>query len=138
MAFGIGTIIIGVTVLLKIKSSHCTLNTEVNKTISQQKELRQKIDFRASSLGFSRGLVVCPPLLALLVYSLPFVAPIKGLVIALLFGVGIVMSPLLLLGGATVWILNKAPFFRKWTTIFGGGVLIVLGLVTLLTAIVAM
>ena len=138
MAFGVVTIIIGVTILLRIKSSPCTFNMEGNGTISQQKEPRQKIGFRAFSLGFSRGLAVCPPLLALLLYSLPFAAPIDGLVIALLFGIGTVVSPLLLLGGVTGCLLNKAPLFRKWIAIFGGGILIVLGLITLLTAILAL
>lgn len=83
-------------------------------------------------------MAVCPPLLALLLYSLPFAAPIDGLIIALLFGIGTVVSPLLLLGGVTGCLLNKAPLFRKWIAIFGGGILIVLGLITLLTAILAL
>jgi sulfite exporter TauE/SafE len=136
IAFGIVTMIIGLTILLKIKSSSCNCPAENIGTLSGKK-LNQRFDFGAFSLGLSRGLVICPPLLALLLYSLPFAAPIDGLIIALLFGLGTVLSPLLLLGGATGWLLNKAPLFRKWIAIFGGGILIVLGLLALLTAIMA-
>ncbi|HJW65240.1 MAG TPA: sulfite exporter TauE/SafE family protein [Candidatus Bathyarchaeia archaeon] len=87
------------------------------------------------SLGLSRGLVVCPALLALLLYSLPFAAPIDSFALAVLFGLGTALSPLLLLGGATGWLLNKAPLFRKWISIFGGLILIVLGISTVLMAI---
>jgi threonine/homoserine/homoserine lactone efflux protein len=54
-----------------------------------------------------------------------------------LFGLGTALSPILLLGGATGWLLNKAPLFRKWISIFGAGILILLGIGTLLTPIVA-
>jgi putative Mn2+ efflux pump MntP len=76
-------------------------------------------------------------LLALLVYSLPFAAPIDSLALAVLFGLGTALSPLLLLGGATGWLLNKAPLFRKWISIFGAVILIVLGVSTLLMAMTA-
>jgi len=42
-----------------------------------------------------------------------------------------------LIGGATGWLLNKAPLLRKWISIFGGGVLVVLGVGTLLLAAVS-
>jgi putative Mn2+ efflux pump MntP len=42
-----------------------------------------------------------------------------------------------LLGGATGWLLNKAPLFRKWISIFGAVILIVLGVSTLLMAMTA-
>ena len=70
---------------------------------------------------------MCPPLLALLLYSVTFTAPIDSFVLAILFGLGTALSPILLLGGATDWILNKAPLFRKWISVFGGGILIVTG-----------
>ena len=136
IAFGIVTMVIGFTILLKIKSSPHNCNTEANGTLGGR-TLSKRFDVRAFSLGLTRGLVICPPLLALLLYALPFAAPIDGLVLALLFGLGTVLSPLLLLGGVTGWLLNKAPLFRKWIAVFGGGVLLVLGLVTLLTAIMA-
>jgi putative Mn2+ efflux pump MntP len=68
-------------------------------------------------------------------YSVTFAAPIDNFVLAVLFGLGTALSPILLLGGVTGWLLNKAPLFRKWISIVGAGILIVLGLSTLLSAI---
>jgi threonine/homoserine/homoserine lactone efflux protein len=56
--------------------------------------------------------------------------------LAVLFGLGTTLSPILLLGGATGWLLNKAPLFRKWISRLGAVALIVLGVVTLLDAII--
>ena len=95
-----------------------------------------RFDLRAFSLGFSRGLIVCPPLVILLLYSLPFGAPIDSFVVAVLFGLGTAISPMLLLGGVTGWLLNKAPLFRKWIAIFGGGILIVLGIVAIANSLI--
>jgi putative Mn2+ efflux pump MntP len=57
--------------------------------------------------------------------------------LAVLFGLGTALSPMLLLGGVTGWLLNKAPLFRKWISIVGAGILIVLGIATLANAIIA-
>jgi hypothetical protein len=43
---------------------------------------------------------------------------------------------MLLLGGATGWLLNKAPLLRKWISIGGAGILIVLGIAELINAII--
>jgi putative Mn2+ efflux pump MntP len=95
-----------------------------------------KFDLRAFSLGLSRGLIVCPPLFLLLVtYSAAFTTPLDSFVLALLFGIGTALSPILLLGGVTGWLLTKAPLFKKWIAILGGALLIVLGLSTLISTI---
>ncbi len=101
------------------------------------KKLSERFDVGAFSLGLARGLILCPPLLALLLYSVTFAAPIDSFVLAVLFGLGTALSPILLLGGATGWLLNKAPLFRKWISIIGAGIFIVLGLGTLLNATIA-
>jgi sulfite exporter TauE/SafE len=136
VAFGVVTIIIGLTLLLKIRASSCNCNTDGVVAVKPQR-LSRKMDFRAFSLGLTRGLVICPPLLALLLYALPFTAPLNVLVLAVPLGLGTVLSPLLLLGGVTGWLLNKAPLFRRWIALFGVVVLILLGLVTLITSIMA-
>jgi hypothetical protein len=59
------------------------------------------------------------PLLALLLTSLAFATPIDSFVLTVLLGVGIALSSILILGGVTGWLLNKAPLFRKWISIFG-------------------
>jgi len=134
IAFGIVTIILGAHIIVKSRSNSCELQdaekNQSNKNIG-------RFDIRAFSLGLSRGLVVCPALAALLIYSLAFGTPIDSLILAILFGLGTALSPLILLAGATGWLLNKAPLFRKWIALLGGGILIILGSGTLLTALMA-
>jgi sulfite exporter TauE/SafE len=135
-AFAVVTIVIGVSILLKSRSISCNCTAGQTKNLGV-KRLRERFDIRAFLLGLSRGLIVCPPLLLLLMYSVTFAAPIDSLILAVLFGLGTALSPILLLGGVTGWLLNKAPLFRKWISIAGAGILIVLGLSTLLSAIMA-
>ncbi len=134
LAFGVVSIIIGASILLKIKSAHFNCSSEEVKNLSGKK-LSDRFDFRAFTLGLSRGLIVCPPLLALLLYAVTFAAPIDSFFLAVLFGLGTALSPLLLLGGATGWLLNKAPLFRKWISIAGAGLLILLGVDALVNAV---
>jgi cytochrome c-type biogenesis protein len=134
-ALGIVTIVIGISIILKNRSPSCDCNPENSKNLGVKK-MGGRFDVRAFSLGLSRGLIVCPPLVMLLLYSVPFAAPIDSLVLAVLFGLGTALSPILLLGGVTGWLLNKAPLFRKWISITGAGILIVLGIGTLINAII--
>ena len=130
--FGLVTIVIGVTILLKSqKPRACT--PENNETLPAKKTGR--FDLRAFSLGLSRGLIVCPPLALLLLYSVPFGAPVDSFFVALLFGLGTTLSPMLLLGGVTGWLLNKAPLFRKWLSIAGGGTLVALGVLAIVNSV---
>jgi sulfite exporter TauE/SafE len=134
VAFGIVTIIIGASVFLKYRSP-CDCNPCDNKTVVMQRKIGS-FDYRAFLLGLSRGLIICPPLIALLIYSLPFSNPIGSVGLAVLFGLGTTLSPILLLGGVTGWLLNKAPLFRKWISIAGAGILIMLGIVTLVNSLI--
>ena len=74
--------------------------------------------------------------MALLLYSLPFSTPLGSVALAFLFGLGTALSPMLLLGGVTGWLLNKAPLLRKWISIGGAAVLILLGIVALVNAVI--
>ena len=132
--FTIVTIFIGITILLKSRSpSHdCSLK-DIKNTEAEKSE--KKFDLHALSLGFSRGLIICPPLAALLIYSVSFGASTDSFAVAVLFGLGTSLSPMLLLGGVTGWLLNKAPLFRKWLSIAGGSMLVILGGLTLITTI---
>jgi cytochrome c biogenesis protein CcdA len=56
--------------------------------------------------------------------------------LAVLFGLGTSLSPLLFLGGAVGWLLEKAPLFRKWISILGGAALVLLGIAVLSIAII--
>ncbi len=134
-AFSIVTIIIGISILLKSRSTPHNCNPECNKNLGLKK-MSRRFDVRAFSLGFSRGLILCPPLAVLLLYAIPFAAPIDSFALAVLFGLGTTISPMLLLGGVTGWLLNKAPLFRKWISIVGAGVLILLGIASLANTII--
>lgn len=136
IVFGIVTILIGTSILLKSRSMSCNHSQQ---QIMQQATTNptRRFDFRAFSLGLSRGLVVCPALLALLLYAVPFAAPVDSLILAVLFGLGTALSPLLLLGGATGWLLNKAPLLRKWISIFGAVILMLMGIGSILLATLA-
>ncbi len=136
-AFGIVTIAIGIIILLKYRSPSCEGNSgDLKKFVAAQKKSRFGFDFGAFSLGLSRGLILCPPLIVLLIYSLPFSNPAGSVAIAVLFGLGTTLSPMLLLGGVTGWLLNKAPLFRKWVSLAGSGILIVLGISTLINSLI--
>jgi cytochrome c biogenesis protein CcdA len=136
-AFALVTIAIGANLLLKSKQpsppcNNCNANNHENQGV---RKMNKKFDLRAFLLGLSRGLVICPPLLLLLVmYSAAGAAPLDSFVIAVLFGAGTALSPILLLDGVTGWLLTKAPLFRKWIAIVGGLLLIVFGISTLLSA----
>ena len=135
ITFSVVTMVIGVSVLLKLRTP-CECKTPNSKTsFAQRMTDRYGFDFGAFSLGLSRGLILCPPLVALLVYSLPFSTPIGSVSLAVLFGLGTALSPMLLLGGATGWLLNKAPLLRKWISIGGSGLLIIMGIAELISAL---
>ena len=134
-AFGVVTIVIGAAILFRARKP-CDCNSERNSAGALWKVGQFGVDFGAFSLGLSRGLVVCPPLIALLLYSLPFTSPIGSVGIALLFGLGTALSPMILLGGVTGWLLGKAPLFRKWISLAGGGILILLGLFTMVSSVI--
>jgi sulfite exporter TauE/SafE len=132
--FGILTVAIGASLLLKAHKPHqCSIK---ENTFASTKISRFGFDFGAFTLGLSRGLVVCPPLISLLLlYALPFSNPVGSVTVALLFGIGTTISPLLVLGGVTGWLLNKAPLFRKWICLAGGAILILLGVITIVTSL---
>jgi thiol:disulfide interchange protein DsbD len=136
VAFGVVTVIIGVSVLAKSRRP-CECNaSNIKSVVAQGKKGWLGFDLGAFSLGLSRGLILCPPLIALLVYSLPFSTPVGSLGLAVSFGLGTVLSPMLFLGGVTGWLLNKAPLFRKWIAIGGAALLILLGAVSLINSLI--
>ena len=134
--FGSITIAIGASILLKArKPVECNIQ-DVN-IAARDKNKRFGFDFGAFTLGLSRGLIICPPLVSLLLlYALPFSSPVGTMTLAVLFGLGTTISPLLVLGGVTGWLLNKAPLFRKWISVAGAAVLIALGIVTLVSSLI--
>jgi cytochrome c-type biogenesis protein len=134
-AFSIITIIIGITILVRDKRPSCNCPSE-GTSENGPKRFRDRFDIRAYTLGLTRGLILCAPLLYILAYSVTFASPFDSFALAVLFGIGTSLSPIVLLGGATGWLLSKAPLFRKWISRLGAAALIVLGLVTLVNAII--
>ena len=132
VAFGAVIIVIGVTIIMK-KFGTCTCTVPEPDRLGISK-LTSRFDIRAFSMGFTRGLILCPHLVALLLYAVTF-SQVDCTILAVLFGVGTALSPFLLLAGATGWLLNKAPLFSKWLSRIGGIALIVMGLGVLLGAL---
>ena len=135
IAFGVAIILIGASIFLRKKSSTGTCIVEKREHLGISKKLTQKFDIRAFSMGFTRGLVLCPPLVALLLAALTL-PQINTIFLAVLFGLGTAISPLLILGGTTGWLLNKAPLFSRWISKIGAGILILLGLSMLLNVMI--
>jgi sulfite exporter TauE/SafE len=134
IVFSFVIVIIGITILFKKSCiNSCMMNT--SKPQGMFKIIKQRFDVRAFSMGFTRGFILCPALVALLLYAVTQ-SQVNLTLIAVLFGLGTALSPMLFLGGAVGWLLEKAPLFRKWTSILGGAFLILLGLSVLILAIV--
>ncbi|MGE5574953.1 MAG: sulfite exporter TauE/SafE family protein [Ignavibacteria bacterium] len=134
--FGLITVAIGGSMLLKSRKPYeCSIQ---GANIPQASKIRRfGFDFGAFTLGLSRGLIICPPLVSLLLlYALPFSNPAATMTLAILFGLGTTISPLLVLGGVTGWLLNKAPLFRKWISLAGAAALIMLGAFTTVSSII--
>lgn len=136
IAFGAVIILIGMSIFLREKSSTGTCNVEEHAHLGIPKKiLTQRFDIRAFLMGFTRGLILCPPLVALLLAALAL-PQVNTVFLAALFGLGTTVSPLLVLGGATGWLLNKAPSFSRWVSKIGAGVLVLLGLNMLLGVVI--
>ena len=137
LTFGAITIAIGAFVLFRVRTPKCDCSPQNSQNfVASAGKGRFGIDFGAFSLGLSRGLILCPPLVLLLLYSVTFASPVDSVALAVLFGVGTTLSPILLLGGVMGWLLNKAPLFRKWVSIAGAAVLILLGIGTLINSLI--
>ncbi|MCW4010486.1 MAG: sulfite exporter TauE/SafE family protein [Candidatus Bathyarchaeota archaeon] len=137
LIFGVVTIAIGVTILIKNKPPSCDCPVEHNGNGSVgTRGFASRFDLRAYFMGLSRGLILCTPMLAIMAYSVSFASPVDSFYMAVLFGLGTVLSPIILLGGATGWLLNKAPLFRKWISRLGAVALIILGAVAVVNTII--
>jgi cytochrome c-type biogenesis protein len=132
--FAIVIIVIGVSIFFK-KSSCNTCVPENVEPKGGLEGFRQHFDVRAFFMGFSKGFVLCPPLVAFLLYALTNYQA-NTTVLAVLFGLGTALSPMLILAAVVGWLLEKAPLFRKWTSILGAIALILLGVSILALALI--
>ena len=98
-------------------------------------------EMSAASMGFLIGLVPCPPLIALLVFSATVGAAGTGLVLGLLFGIGTVISPIIIIAGAAGWVSDRiareAPVMRFGIRRVAGLMLVALGIWTAYNALTA-
>jgi len=133
IAFGAIIIFVGATILMKKSGTTCNCTEQKPDSLGISK-LTSRFDIHAFFMGLTRGLILCPPLVALLLYTATF-SQVNCTLTAVLFGLGTALSPLLLLGGATGWLLNKAPLFSKWLSRIGGIVLVAMGLSVLFSAL---
>ena len=124
--FGFVVIFIGVSIFFKKTSCSTCMPKNVEQHGSLE-SFKQNFDVRAFFMGLSRGLVLCPPLVAFLLYAMTNYQA-NYTVLAVLFGLGTALSPMLILAGVVGWLLEKAPIFRKWTSMLGGVVLFLLGI----------
>jgi len=126
IAFGAIVTAIGAAIILKkIGTCNCTQQQQTDRF--GLSKLTTRFDVRAFSMGFKRGLIVCPPLVSLLLYSVT-ISQVNCTAMAILFGAGTALSPVLFLGGSVGWLLNKAPLWRTWLSRIGGAALIIMGL----------
>ena len=133
--FGVTITIIGASILVSKKPSSHIYNKACADLRIQGGRTR-KFDVRAFMMGFTRGLILCPHLVGFLLYTETLSGPGDSVILATLFGVGTALSPLLFLGGATGWLLNKAPLFSGWISKVAAVVLILLGFNMLLNTLV--
>ncbi|MCS7096687.1 MAG: hypothetical protein RMK50_06465, partial [Nitrososphaerota archaeon] len=134
LIFGLLTAIVGITILLGSNRSACQYGTP--EKMASVNWITGKIDARVFAMGFARGIVICPPLIAILMYSLS-VLTVNPALSAFLFGIGTALSPIFLIGGVVGWLFNKAPLFRRWISMAGAGVLIMLGFGAVVGAVIA-
>jgi sulfite exporter TauE/SafE len=129
--FGFVVIFIGASTIFKKQ----TCNKQPSECQAGLGTFKQHFDLRAFFMGFSRGFVLCPPLVAFLLYAIAN-CQANLTVLAVLFGLGTALSPMLILAGVVGWLLEKAPLLRKWTAIAGGAVLVLLGISVLLFTLI--
>ncbi len=132
--FAFVVIVIGISIFFKKGSC----STCVPENVEPQRGLegfRQNFDVRAFFMGFTKGFVLCPPLVAFLLYAITNYQA-NSTVLAVLFGLGTALSPMLILAAVVGWLLEKAPLLRKWTSILGAIALILLGVSILALALI--
>lgn len=88
-------------------------------------------ELSAAGMGLLLGMVPCPPLLALLVFAAAVGSAGTGMALGVLFGLGTVISPILIVSAAAGWfsdrIAREAPAMRGGVRRLAGLMLVVLG-----------
>ena len=131
---GVVIAVVGLNILLRRKSSGCNCNKETIGGLKASNKLTQFFDPGAFFMGFTRSLLICPTLIAVLLWAMVSFSPVGTIAITVLFGLGTALSPLLLFSGTIGWLFNKSPSYSKWVSRIAGAILILLAIQLLLSA----
>lgn len=145
--FGIAVALIGIWIAVRRRPG--SLGCGCTKEASWTQRAWHRIEPRegdggeisAAGMGLLIGLVPCPPLIALLVFSAAVGSAGTGLVLGLLFGIGTVISPIIIIAAMAGWfsdrIAKEAPTLTRGVQRVAGLMLVVLGVWTAYRAVVA-
>jgi sulfite exporter TauE/SafE len=117
---GIFFILVGVTIIFRIQGK-CLYKSRFRITGPSM----------ALGAGIVYGLGPCPPLVALLGLAVASKSAITGALMGLFFGVGTIISPIIILGFFSGW-FAKQKEFKKVIPYVSGGFLILLGIIYLI------
>jgi sulfite exporter TauE/SafE len=145
--FGIALALIGIWIAVRRRPGSlgcgCTKEASWIERIWHRIEPREGDggELSAAGMGLLIGLVPCPPLIALLVFSAAVGSASTGLVLGMLFGIGTVISPIIVIAAAAGWfsdrIAKEAPAMRFGVRRVAGVMLVLLGIWTAWNALTA-
>ena len=145
--FGIALALIGIWIAIRRRPG--TLGCACAKDASWIERIWHRIEPRegdggemsAVGMGLLIGLVPCPPLIALLVFSAAVGSAATGMVLGLLFGIGTIISPIIVIAAAAGWFSDRialeAPAMRFGMRRAAGVMLVLLGIWTAWNALSA-
>lgn len=118
---GIFLIILGILLFFKIQNK-CILKSKIKITSSSI----------ALGTGFIYGLAPCQPLIALLGLTAASSSAITGLIMGIAFGIGTIVSPILVLGLFSGW-FAKQKEFKEIIPYVSGIFLIIIGIIYIIS-----
>ena len=97
---GVFIIVLGILIFFKIPNNKCIFKSKLKITGP----------FIALFAGIAWGFSFCPPLLGLLAISAASGSALTGSLMAFLFGIGTIISPIILLGFFSGWFAKQKEF----------------------------
>jgi thiol:disulfide interchange protein DsbD len=145
LVFGIAVAALGIWIAVRRRPDRvgCACGPEA----SWMQRLRHRFEpkegdggeLSAAGMGLLIGLVPCPPLIALLLFSAAIGSAAMGLVLGLLFGIGTIISPIIIVAAAAGWfsdrVSREAPLMTSGLRRMAGLMLVLLGIWTVYNAI---
>jgi thiol:disulfide interchange protein DsbD len=147
LVFGGAVAAIGIWIVVRRRSpgAGCGCSPDASWTDRMRYRLVPKEgdggELSAAGMGLLIGLIPCPPLIALLVFSAAIGSATMGLTLGLVFGLGTLISPLIIVAGAAGWFSDRvardAPLMTSGIRRVGGLMLVLLGIWTIYNALTA-